>query len=361
MAGILEQRHVVEQGSVPAYDKAEVGHMLRTILFILSIMAVSSDALAQALDAPQAEVENAIAHTSSLVFLVRNETLEPPILEEGDALDSAQRQNPIKDDAYLHPVDSITPYTLNKGEWIYAQSIQTLPFPSWTFVGVTDNLTAQIDLLPWVFGYFSELKKPIPSLNFRYRFNSQSGLVPTIAVEAMFVHFWDTFERFDTPSITMWEKGTYLHLKPVVGYRIKENWGINLSLGVDYIGELTMRNNDPNNPQSELFTNSWNPNLSIGLDYRPSNWISYHIGYTYGSTFTFLENIPRKQQLNYGFRMAPFYKNKAGVLRNMRIELVAINGYFADIDARQSLPIPVFPYFYWQWDRDKEERKRRRD
>ena len=142
-ARILEQRHGVEQCSVPAYDRAEVDHMLRTISIILSVLSVSSTALAQALDAPQAEVESAIAPTSPLSFPVRNETPESPILEEGDALDSAQRQNPIKDDAYLHPVDSITPYTLNKGEWIYAQSIQTLPFPSWTFVGVTDNLTAQ--------------------------------------------------------------------------------------------------------------------------------------------------------------------------------------------------------------------------
>jgi hypothetical protein len=38
----------------------------------------------------------------------------------------------------------------------------------------------------------------------------------------------------------------------------------------------------------------------------------------------------------------------------MRIELVAINGYLADIDAKLSFPIPVFPYFYWQWDKDKK-------
>ncbi len=93
----------------------------------------------------------------------------------GQTLDSLKKQNPLNDDAYLHPVDCVTPYTLNKGEWIYAQSIQTLPFPSWAFYGITDKLTTQIDLLPWLYGAFTELKKPIPSLNLRYRFNEQKG------------------------------------------------------------------------------------------------------------------------------------------------------------------------------------------
>ena len=264
-------------------------------------------------------------------------------------VDSIQKINSIKDDVYLHPIDCITPYSLEKGEWIYNQSIQTLPFPSWAFVGITNKLTAQIDLLPWVFGTFSELKKPIPSLNFRYRFNEQKSLIPTIGVETMFVHFWDTLQRFETTSLTMWENGSYFHFKPSIGYRIKDKWDVNLSVGVDYIEELIMKNNDSLNSQTKGFTNSWNPNFSIGIDYRPSNWVSYHMGYSYGSTLTYLENIPRKRQFNYGFRIAPFYKNRFSILRNMRAELVAINGYFSDIDANQSFPIPVFPYFYWQW------------
>ncbi len=268
-------------------------------------------------------------------------------------INTPQKINSIRDDVYLHPIDTITPYTLNKGEWIYAQSIQTLPFPSWAFVGITDKLTAQIDLLPWLFGSFSELKKPIPSLNFRYRFNTQNGLIPTIAIEAMFVYFWDTFQRFETPSITMWEKGSYFHFKPIIGYSIGDAWNINLSAGVDYIGKLIMQNNDSSMSQTKTFINSWNPNFSIGIDYRPSDWISYHLGYTYGSTLTYLENIPRKNQFNYGFRIAPFYKNRLGFFRNMRIELVAINAYFPDIDAIQSFPIPIFPYFYWQWGKEK--------
>lgn len=68
-----------------------------------------------------------------------------------------QKENPLNDDAYLYPIDTITPYTLKKGEWIYGQSIQTLPFPTWAFYDITDKLTTQIDLLPWLFGVFTEL------------------------------------------------------------------------------------------------------------------------------------------------------------------------------------------------------------
>ena len=154
-----------------------------------------------------------------------------PILLLGQE-DSVREPNSIKDDAYLHPIDCITPYTLKKGEWIYAQSIQTLPFPSWAFVGITDQLTAQIDLLPWIIGAFSDLKRPIPSLNFRYRFQEQKGLIPTIAIETMFVHFWDTLQRLETSSLTMWENGSYFHFKPIIGYRIKNIWNINFFAGV---------------------------------------------------------------------------------------------------------------------------------
>ncbi len=271
--------------------------------------------------------------------------------------DSLQKENPINDDVYLHPIDCITPYTLQKGEWIYAQSLQTIPYPSWAFVGITDKLTAQIDLLPWIFGAFSDLKKPIPSLNFRYRFNEQKRFMPTVAVEAMFVHFWDTLQRFETPTLSVWENGSYFHIKPVVGYVINDKWNVNLSVGADYIMELVMQNNDSLNYQSKTFTDSWNLNFSVGVDYRPSKWISYHIGYTYGSTLTYLENVPRKRQLTYGFRVSPFYKNRFGILRNMRIEFVAINAYFSDIDAKQLFPIPVFPYIYWQWKREKKKKK----
>ncbi|MBN2891283.1 MAG: hypothetical protein JXL97_05405 [Bacteroidales bacterium] len=100
-----------------------------------------------------------------------------------------------------------------------------------------------------------------------------------------------------------------------------------------------------------------NPNASLGLSYRKSNWISYHIAVSYGSTLTYFENVPRKIQLNYGFRISPFYKNKWGVLRNMRIEVIAINGWFKDIDQYSGIPLPIYPLFYWQWEKKNNKNK----
>lgn len=263
--------------------------------------------------------------------------------------DSLKKENGLQDDAYLHPIDCITPYTLKKGEWIYGQSLQTLPVPSWAFYGITDKLTTQIDFLPWLYGSFTELKKPIPSFNLRYRFNEQKNNIPTIGVEAMFIYFWDTLKRFETPTITVFENGSYFHFKPSIGYKFGKYTDVNLSIGFDYMDGLIMKKNGTAVAQTKSFNQTWNPNFSLGVDYRPSKWISYHIGFNYGATLTFLENVPRKTQFTYGFRVAPFYKNKYGFLRNLRIELVSINGFFNDIGAVQSFPIPLFPYLYWQW------------
>lgn len=262
------------------------------------------------------------------------------------------RSNPLNDDVYLHPVDCITAYTLPKGEWIYGQSLQTLPFPSWMFYGITDKLTTQIDLLPWIGGLVTELKKPIPSFNLRYQFIEQHGAVPTIAFEAMFIYFWDTLDRFETVSTHVWENGAYWHFKPVMSYQIGDNWFVHASLGADYIGTLIMQSTDTAHLETKSFTKSWNPNGAVGVDFRPSPFISYHIAYNYGATLTFLENVPRKSMFTYGFRIAPFYQNRFGILRSLRIELLSINGYFPDLQTYQGIPVPIYPYIYWQWRRN---------
>lgn len=269
------------------------------------------------------------------------------------AQNDSLRTNPLHDDAYLHPVDCITAYTLQKGEWIYGQSLQTLPFPSWMFYGITDKLTTQIDLLPWIGGLATPLRKPIPSFNLRYRFNVQHDAVPTIAVEAMFIYFWDTLDRFETKTTHVWEDGAYFHCKPVISYQFGNNWYMHASLGVDYIGTLIMETTDTLQPRTKTFNKSWNPNGAIGVDFRPSPWISYHAAYNYGATLSFLENVPRKSMFTYGMRVAPFYKNRFGILRNLRVELVSINGYFPDLQTYQGIPVPIYPYIYWQWRKDK--------
>lgn len=253
----------------------------------------------------------------------------------------------LQDDPYLHPVDGITPYTLRRNEFIYAQSIQTLPFPSWGFWGITDAITVQLDFLPWTFGFFSPLRKPIPSLNVRYRFNEQRGLIPTVAIETMYVQFWEGLERFSADTISVFQEGHYVHLKPVIGYQIADALYLSASVGVDFTSGTEYRNRKTGAVSRD--TDSFSVNYSLGVSYRPLRWASVDVAYTYGPTLTYLENVQKKHQITYGFRIAPFISLDAPFLRAFRVELVSINAYFPTVSAWESFPLPIFPYLYWQW------------
>lgn len=63
-------------------------------------------------------------------------------------------RNGLQSDIMLHPTDGFTAYTLKKNEIVYCQSPFTLPLPSWAWWGITDKITAEIDLLPLLGGFF---------------------------------------------------------------------------------------------------------------------------------------------------------------------------------------------------------------
>ena len=102
--------------------------MLKMLLIILSDLVVSSTALAQGLNTSPTEVDHAIPTDSSLPLTATSETSESPVLGGSDALDATEKQNPIKDDAYLHPIDSITPYTLKKVNGFMLNPYRPYPF-----------------------------------------------------------------------------------------------------------------------------------------------------------------------------------------------------------------------------------------
>ena len=253
--------------------------------------------------------------------------------------------NPLNDDIYLHPIDAITPYTLKKGEWFYAQSYQTLPLPGWAFVGITDKLTLQLDFTPIIGGFFVEPNYPIPSVSLRYKILEQKGAIPTFSIESQFFHIWQSLERFDVDKINLYQEGSYFHVKTMFGYKLKSFY-FNFSIGADYINRMWW---EKDGIVINTLTQNINPNCSISISYRPGKWISYHIATSYGSTLTYFENVPRKIQFSYGIRVAPFYRNKFGILRNMRIELISVNSWFNDIDKYSGIPLPLYPLLYWQW------------
>lgn len=265
----------------------------------------------------------------------------------------------IQNDIMLHPCDSYTAYTLKKNEFVYNQSPFTFPLPSWAWWGITDKITAEIDLLPLVGGFFVPPHLPVPSLNFRFKLTEQRGFKPTMAFETMFQHLWSTQNQSNGPVVFVERfsgNSWYNHLN--MSWYNSKKLRLHVSAGVAYNEDLTLANLDSAKASTRFFERTINPNLSVSVDWRPTPWLSTHLTTSYGTTFVYLDNIPRKYQLTYGFRIAPFYKAKWGILHCFRAEFAAIYIHFPDVKASMTNYLPVFPYFYWQWNCKKKDRRK---
>ena len=255
----------------------------------------------------------------------------------------------IQNDIFLHPVDGFTAYTLKKGEFVYNQSPFTLPLPSWAWWGITDKITMEIDLLPLIGGLFQPPHLPVPSLNFRFKLTEQNGIKPTIAFETMFQHLWNEVTQSDQPNAIVKRKGNswYNHLN--FSWKLTPKLHTHFSVGATYVENLFFSNNDSLNLIEKTYPTSFTPDFNLSIDYKMKPWISLNATASYGTTFVYLDNIPHKQQLSYGFRIAPFYKNKHGFLRTFRAEFVGYYIHLPDINESIESIVPIFPYFYWQW------------
>lgn len=249
----------------------------------------------------------------------------------------------------LHPADGFTAYTLQKGEFVYNQSPFTLPLPSWAWWGITDNITAEIDLLPLIGGLFQDPHLPVPSFNFRFKLINQDGYRPAIAFETMYQHLWNEEIQSDQPNAVVSRKGNSWYNHFNFSWKLAPKLYTHLSLGATYAENLSFSNNDSLNTIEKFYPKSFTPDINISVDYRTQPWISLHATGSYGTTFVYLDNIPRKQQISYGYRLAPFYKSRWGFLRTFRAEFIGYHIYIPDIKESIESILPVFPYFYWQW------------
>lgn len=259
----------------------------------------------------------------------------------------------LQNDIFLHPLNSNTAYTLKKGECVYNQAPASLPIPSWGWIGITDWLTAEIDFLPLVGGLFIKPHLPVPSFNFRFKIRNQKKCIPALAYETMFQYLYVEFDQSTNPYFATWRKkgSWYNHLN--ASWKIKSRFYIHATIGCTYAQHLRLVNKDSTNFIQQTFDNKLTPDLSIGLDYRLKR-ISFHLNTSYGTTFNYIDNVPRKFEIMYGIRLAPFYKNKFGILRTFRIEWAGFYNAFPDIKAKVYVPIFI-PYFYWQWTIKKKQ------
>ncbi len=280
---------------------------------------------------------------NKIYILLLISTLTFPVFAQKDSLKGLQKE------VFLHPADAFTAYTLKKNEFVYNQSPFTLPMPSWAWWGITDNITAEIDLLPLVGGLFQEPHLPVPSFNFRFKLLNQRNLIPTIAFETMYQHLWNENKQSEQENAIVSRKGNswYNHLN--FSWKISDKFYTHFSIGATYVENLYFSNNDSINLIEKFYEKSFTPDYSFSIDYRFKPWISLNMASSYGTTFVYLDNIPRKQQISYGLRIAPFYKNRRAILKSFRAEFI---GYFINLpeinESIQSV-IPIFPYFYWQW------------
>ncbi len=253
----------------------------------------------------------------------------------------------LQNDIYLHPLNSNTAYTLKKREVVYNQAPASFPIPSWGWIGITDWLTAEVDFLPLIGGLFVKPNLPVPSFNFRFKLLNQNKLIPALAYETMFQYLYKEFDQSTNPYFaTFRQSGSwYNHLN--ASWKIKSKFYIHFSAGCTFAQHLRLVNKDTLNPIEKIFTNKVTPDISLGLDYRLRR-ISFHINSSYGSTFNYIDNVPRKFEIMYGVRLAPFYKNRYGFLRTFRVEWAGFYDVFPDIKAKAYVPIFI-PYLYWQW------------
>lgn len=264
----------------------------------------------------------------------------------------------LQNEILLHPADGFTAYTLKKNEFVYCQSPFTLPFPSWAWWGITDKITAEIDLLPILGGLFQEPHLPVPSLNFRFKLTEQKGWKPAIAFETMYQHLWRAQSQSNQDNIRIErQSGNSWYNRFNFSWKTQKNLHVHFSAGVTYTENLLIENKDSINYKGAFFDHTINPDISLSMDWRPKPWLSTHFTTSYGTTFVYLDNIPRKYQVSYGFRIAPFYKNKFSFLRTFRAEFIGFYMFMPDAGEEIQSVVPIFPYFYWQWTCKKKKKK----
>lgn len=255
----------------------------------------------------------------------------------------------LQNEILLHPADGFTAYTLSKNEFVYNQSPFTLPFPSWAWWGITDNITAEIDLLPLIGGLFQEPFLPVPSLNFRFKLREQRSFVPAISFETMYQYLWVTQNQSDSESLRVERQGNSWFNRFNFSWKNQNHLHFHFSAGLTYTENLLIENKDSINYKGAFFDRTINPDVSFSLDWRAKPWISLHSTVSYGTTFVYLDNIPRKYQWSYGFRLAPFHRSKYSFFRTFRAEFIGFYMWLPDAQEALSSVVPIFPYFYWQW------------
>ncbi len=243
----------------------------------------------------------------------------------------------LQTEILLHPGEAFTAYTYHKGEFFYAQNLN--PYPGFAQVGLSNQLTVGLPFWEWL--------GRVVSLNIRWKLADQRQHHPALAYETHYQYLPRTIDLLaGHRSLSVMRKGHnwYHHLN--ISRRIRPPLMVHLSAGLTYSEYLSFTLKTSTQALTETHRKTLTPDLSVGIDWRARPWISFHATASYGSTYMYIDNTARKQQLTLGTRLAPFYASRIGFIRSFRTEVVLFAMKFGRLPHTLISP---YGFLYWQW------------
>jgi hypothetical protein len=221
--------------------------------------------------------------------------------------------NGITHDIFIHPADGYTAYTLPKGQWIYAQPIDLKP--GIAQVGLNDKNTLILPANHW-------FEKTV-SIGYRRKLFSQKKQIPSMAVETHYQYLFAPVNQLDfNENIEVWRLGHNYNLRMNFSYLLQEYIYLHFSVGGTYTEVFNVNLPDSSYTNDILIGNSLTPDFLLNIEWRAKDWLALFIQPSYGSTFFYAENTPRKKQILIGSRFAPFFKSKKSFFNHFRLEIV---------------------------------------
>lgn len=247
----------------------------------------------------------------------------------------------LRSQANLHPLDTFTADTLKEGEWYYGQP--PIPAPGYSFYGLTENTTIQLDYTAWLGG--------VPSFNLRQKLFGNNRSKLRVSTEFMIIYMDESLDEMDEDQDYLFIKreGTNGYARVNLSYRLTDDVRLHGSLGFSYSEYLRISNENRPQPIGEEFVDLVDPTFMLGYEHYITDNLMFVGNISYGETWLLLENRPRKEQLVYGFRWTPFTNSSRPILKNMAVDLIALFARFPDAEEELAFGVPLFPVFTWQW------------
>jgi hypothetical protein len=135
---------------------------------------------------------------------------------------------------------------------------------------------------------------PVPSFNFRFRLRDGGLDGPSLASETMVQHLWNPLDQEDLEHFHVRRTGTQWFGRVNLSQRLVHRLRVHASVGVTFSEDFLVENQDRPVYRGKHLRNAVNPDASLSFDFRARPWLSLHLTGSYGTTFVYSDNQPRK-------------------------------------------------------------------